>query len=100
MRISRQIALLQIVIDNKQLENVEYFNYLVSLITNNARCRLEIKFRIPMAKAAFNKKKASFPSKLDLYLRKKLVNCYIWNIAFYGADTWTVQKLDQIPVKF
>jgi hypothetical protein len=88
------------VIVKKQLENVEYLKYLGSMLTNDVGCRRENKFRIPMAAAAFNKKKVSFPSKLDLNLRKKLVNCYIWNIAFYGADTWTVQKLDQIPVKF
>jgi hypothetical protein len=45
-----------------------------------------------MAKAAFNKKKTPFTSKLDLELRKKLVMCYI---ALYGAETWTFRKLDQ-----
>jgi hypothetical protein len=34
----------------KQLENVGYFKYLVSMITNNARCTHEIKYRIAMAK--------------------------------------------------
>jgi hypothetical protein len=52
-------------IDQKQLENVEYFNYLGSMITNDARCTLEIKSRIAMAKAVFNKKTV-FTSKLDL----------------------------------
>jgi hypothetical protein len=35
------------------------------MITNDARCTHEIKFRISMVKAAFNKKKAVFISKLD-----------------------------------
>jgi hypothetical protein len=48
-----------------------------------------------MAKAAFNKKKTLFTSKLDLNLRKKLVNCYIWSIALYGAETWMLRKVDQ-----
>jgi hypothetical protein len=48
-----------------------------------------------MAKAAFNKKETLFTSKLDLELRKKLLKCYIWIIALYGADTWTLRKLDQ-----
>jgi hypothetical protein len=47
-----------------------------------------------MAKAAFNKKKTLFTSKLDLELRKKLVECYIRSIALYGAETWTLRKLD------
>jgi hypothetical protein len=51
------------------------------MITNGARCIREIKSRIAMAKAAFNKKKNLFTSTLDLNLRKKLVKCYIWSIA-------------------
>jgi hypothetical protein len=51
------------------------------MITNDARCTREIKSRISMAKAAFNKKKNLFTSKLDLNLRKKIVNCYIWRIS-------------------
>jgi hypothetical protein len=42
--------------------------------------------RIAMAKAAFNKKRALFTSTLDLELSKKLVKCYIWSIALYGAE--------------
>ena len=44
-----------------------------------------------MAKAAFNKKRALFTSTLDFELRKKLVKCYIWSIALYGAETWTLR---------
>jgi hypothetical protein len=94
MGISRQAASMKIMIDQKQLDNVEYLNYLGSMITNDARCS-EIKSRIAMAKAAFNKKKNLFTSKLDLNLRKKLVKCYIWSIALYGAETWTLRKVDQ-----
>jgi hypothetical protein len=77
-------------IDQKQLENVTYFNYLGCMITNDARCTHEIKSRTAMAKAAFNKK-TLFTSKMDLNLRK----CYIWNISLYGAETWTLKKVDQ-----
>jgi hypothetical protein len=44
-------------IDQKQLENVESFKYLGSILTNDGRCTGEIKCRIAMAKAAFNKKR-------------------------------------------
>ena len=43
-------------IDQKQLENVEYFSYVGSAITNDARCTREIKSRIAIRKATFNKK--------------------------------------------
>jgi hypothetical protein len=77
------------------ISNVEYYNYLGGMITNDARCTREIKSRIAMAKATFNEKKNLFTSKLDLSLRKKLVRCYIWIIALYGAETWTLRKVDQ-----
>ena len=55
-----------------------------------------------MAKSAFIKKKALFTSKLDLNLRKKLIQCCTWSKALYGAkperfskqirNTWKVIK--------
>ena len=48
-----------------------------------------------MAEAAFNKKRTLFTSTLDLELRKKLVKCYVWSIALYGAETWTLRAVDQ-----
>ena len=95
MRISRQPFPVKIMIDQKHLENVESFKYLGSILTNDGRCTFEIKCRIAMAKAAFNKKKALSTSTLDLELRKKLVKCYIWSIALYGAETWTLRAVDQ-----
>jgi hypothetical protein len=58
-------------------------------------CAREIKSRIAMANAAFNKNETFFTSKLDLSLRTKLVKCYIWSVALYGAETWTLRKVDQ-----
>ena len=80
----------------KQLENVECFKYLGSILTNDGRRTCEIKSRIAMVKAAFNKKKTLFSSKLDLNLRKKLVKCYVWSMALYVAETWTLRAADQI----
>jgi hypothetical protein len=48
---------------------VESFKYLGSILTNDGRCTCEIKCRIAMAMAAFNKKRTLFTSTLDLELR-------------------------------
>jgi hypothetical protein len=66
MRIPREPSPLQIVTDQKELENVEYFNYLGSMVTNDARCTGEIESRLAMTKTGFNRKKTVFTSKLDL----------------------------------
>jgi len=42
MRISRQSFPVKIMIDQKQLENVESFKYLGSILTNDGRCTCEI----------------------------------------------------------
>ena len=52
-----------------------------------------------MAKAAFNKKRALVTSTLGLKLKKKLVKYYIWSIALYGAETWTLRAVDRKHVE-
>jgi hypothetical protein len=94
MRISEQPFLIKIIINQKQLENVEFFKYLGSILTNDGRCTCEIKCRIAIAKAAFNKKRTLFTITLDLELRKKLVNCYFRSIALYVAEIWTIRAVD------
>ena len=47
-----------------------------------------------MEKAAFDKK-TLFTSTADINLRKKLVKCYIWSTALYGAETWTLRAVDK-----
>jgi len=49
MRISRQPSPVTIMLDQKQLENVEYFKYLAGMLTSDGRCTCEIKSRIAMA---------------------------------------------------
>ena len=56
MRISRQPSPVKVMINQKQLENVESFKYLGSVLTNDGRRTCETKCRIAMAKAAVNKK--------------------------------------------
>jgi hypothetical protein len=39
-------------------------------------------------------------TQLDLNLRKKPVKCYIWSMAAYGAESWTLRRGDQKYGKF
>jgi hypothetical protein len=71
-------------LEKKNKKRVQSFSdtvYLGSMLTNDVRCTCEMKRRIGMANAAFNKKRVLFTSELDFELRKKLVKCYIWSIA-------------------
>ena len=51
--------------------------------------------RIAIAKEAFNRKMSLLTSKLNIELKKKLVRCYVWSIALYGSETWTLRKLER-----
>jgi hypothetical protein len=83
MRMLRQPYPLHIMIHQKQLENVEYSNYLGSTITNDTRCTHEIKCRVAMTEAAFNKKK-TFHWQIALKFEEEtgkmlLVKCsFVW----------------------
>jgi len=59
-------------------------------IKDHARCKREIESIIATEKEAFNVRKGFSTRKLDildLNLRKKVVKCYIWSVALYGAET-------------
>jgi hypothetical protein len=86
-------------IDQKQVDSVEYFKCFGSMTTDDARCTREIKSSIARAKAAFKKNNTLFISKQDSHSRKKLAKCYIWSIALYSAETGTLRKADKKCVK-
>jgi hypothetical protein len=48
-----------------------------------------------MAKAIFSRQNPLLTSKLELNSRNKLIKCYVWSMALYGAETWTLRKADQ-----
>jgi hypothetical protein len=57
--------------------------------------RVKLNPGLPCQKLRSTRRRLSLPGKWDLNLRKKLVKCYIWSMAFYGAETWTLRAADQ-----
>jgi hypothetical protein len=51
---------------------------------------------LPRKKPRSARRRRLFTTKLELHLKNKLLKCYIWSVALYGAETWTLRKLDQI----
>ena len=101
MRVSSQPSPVQITMDQKQLENVEYFSYLGIMITKSARCTGSLTFRIATAKAAFKRKQNLCTSKFDLNWRKKVVkmpkveHSFVW---CWNLDI--MENRSEIPGKF
>ena len=94
MRISKHSFRTQIMIDQKQLENVEDFNSLTIMI-DDIRYTREIKSGIAMVKSAFNRRRLFFSSELELNLKKKSANCYILSMTLCGAEIWILRKVEQ-----
>jgi len=75
---------------SKQLDNVEYFKYLGSLIKHDARYTRETNSILHII-SSFDKK-TFFTRRVCLNLMKKQVKCYNWITTLYDAKTWTLQK--------
>ena len=71
---------------------VDSFPYLGSLMTSDARSDKDIGRRIALAKQAFSNMKDIMKSDIGLALRKRLLQCYIWPVLFYGCEAWSVSK--------
>ena len=81
-------------IDKKQQDNVEGLKYSGSMIRNNARYKYEITSSISQHPA-----RRKLISPANWTLRKKLILCYICNITLYGAEIWTLRKVDRKYIK-
>jgi hypothetical protein len=63
------------------------------MVTNDARCTHEVALKI--AKNSTQQRESYFHQQIGLKCKEKLVKCYIWSRAVYGAETWTLRKTDQ-----
>ena len=81
-----------IIVDGEQLEQVEKYKYLGSWITENCSCEEEVKSRIGKAKNDFWNCKEFLRSNLNMKLKIRLLQCYIFSIVSYASETWTFNK--------
>ena len=74
------------------VEMVDKFKYLGSIITKTLDPDIEIKCRIEAARTAFNKMRGFFCNdNLSLKLRQRLIKCYVWSVLLYGCETWSLK---------
>ncbi len=91
----KQLKSVNIVIDGKQVAQVDRFKYLGAVMTQDGECTAAVKERIGMAKDAFNKRKELLKKSFSRGLKKRLVKCLIWPVALYGCETWTLRKSEK-----
>src|SRR6476469_5306242 len=81
-----------ITVEGQSVDQVSKFRNLGSLISEDGRCLDDVKTRIGMAKAAFNKRKELLTRSIRVDLRKRLVKTLVWPEDLYGCETWTMRK--------
>ena len=85
----------EIKVDGVTLEQVESYQYLGQLMTEDGRCEVEIKRRIGIAKTNFLKMKNVLTTKnLSMKTRKKILYCYIISTLMYAAETWVINAAE------
>ena len=83
----------KITLDDEELQQVESFNYLGSVLTQDCRGTSDIKTRIALAKKSFTDMSSTFTNKhLENDTKKRLMKCYIWSVLTYGCESWTLSK--------
>ena len=80
---------------NETLKVIDEFCYLASKITYDGRSSEDIKCRLAMARKAFVKKRNLLTSNIDLSVRKSFLKVFVWSVALYGSETWTINSLDK-----
>jgi len=94
MRMSTVEGIMKIKVNKQNLEKVKQFCYLGSLVTEDCRSCHDVRRRIALGKEAFNKKSDLMRGSLSLHLKKCMVKAFVWSVALYVSETWTLQKED------
>lgn len=88
---SKEQRICNITLNCQKIKQVQQFNYLGSLITEDGRCEKEIRTRIGMAKEAFGRMRSLFINGcLSINTKKRLLQCYVHPILMYGCECWTI----------
>ena len=80
--------------DQKQLDNLEYFDCLDSIIASGAICTREIT-QDCHGKSSTRQDEETFHQQTELQPMEKIVKLYICSLAVHGAETWTLRRLDE-----
>ena len=87
-----------ILIQNEQLEQVDTFPYLGSLITEDGECTTEFRTRLNRGQAigaSLQKVWKSQSNSIPISRKIRLVKTLVWPVATYGCESWTLRKNEE-----
>ena len=72
---------------------MKQFKYLGAIITEDGRNKTEVDTRVGIAKTKFSALSKLLSSRqISLPLRHRMLQCYVFSVFLYGAETWTLGK--------
>ena len=80
-------------INGEEIEQVKQFKYLGAIITEDGRNKTEVDTRVGIAKTKFSALSKLLTSRqVSLPFRHRMLQCYVFSVFLYGAETWTLGK--------
>ena len=86
----------EMIVDGKHIEVVSHFIFLGSLITKDGFCEKEIRRRLAMGRLM----KIWKDRGITLSTKIRLVKALVFPIVLYGAESWTMRKIEKMTDAF
>jgi len=86
----------RILIQNEQLEQVDTFPYLVSIITEDGECTTKFRTRLNRGQAIGASLQKIWKShSIPISTKIRLMKALEWPVATYGCKNWTLRKNEE-----
>ena len=94
--ISRRSPKLRIFIGETELNQVDQFTYLGGVISQDARCELDIKRRISLAMGVASSLKTVWESReISTKTKVRVYETMVMSVLLYNSETWTMKGSDE-----
>ena len=85
-----------IFLDGDEVQQVDRFKYLGSMIGMDGDSAPEIRVRLTVARGITSQLNGIWKAKqISLKLKKQLVRSLVWSTALYGSESWTLKERDK-----
>jgi len=93
-------------VNDQVIKQASSFNYLGSIIPEDARCVNEVKRRIAVAQSTFSKLDNILRNRsLSMKVRFRVLDCYVYPVLMYGSEAWSItsdikSRLESCEISF
>ena len=86
----------RVLIQNEQLEQMDTFPYLGSLITKDRECTTEFRTRLNRGQAIRASLQKIWEShSIPISTKIRLMKAQVWSVVTYGCESWTLRKNEE-----